>query len=90
MKLLGEKIRLWLTNFDYLDVDDFEGEDKDHKEIANLTMFILDAVVQTGATCERLLKDFVRFHTKSMSRLCPDSTAYQSTKGKHDIQRKYY
>jgi hypothetical protein len=39
-----------------------------HFEIANWATWLLDAVIQS-ATCERLFKDFTRFHTKVRSRL---------------------
>ena len=56
-------------------------------EIANLAKFLLDSPIQ-GASCERLFKDFARFHTKVRNRL-HTSTTLQLTQIIHNIRRKY-
>jgi hypothetical protein len=50
-------------------------------------MFLLDAPVQ-AASCERLFKDFSRFHTKTRNRLGKEKLV-KSTHIKYDLKKKY-
>ena len=56
-------------------------------EISNLAKFLLDSPIK-GAICERLFKDFYRFHRKVRNRL-HTSTTLQLTQIIHNIRRKY-
>ena len=68
-------------------VEWWEENDDDLPEISNPAKFLLDSPIQ-GASCERIFKDFVRFHTKARNRL-HTSTTLQSTQILHGIRRKY-
>ena len=59
----------------------------DLPEISNLEKFLLNCLIQS-ALCERLFKDFGRYHTKVRNKLHA-STTLKSTHILHDIRRTY-
>ena len=97
---LRRHIKKWLTGTSNLaGMATYQGENEENvvewweenavefPEIANLAKFLLDCPIQS-ASCERLFKDFDRFHTKVRNKLHA-STTLKSTQILHDIRRKY-
>ena len=56
-------------------------------ELSNMAKFLLDCPIQS-ASCERLFKDFGRYHIKVQNKLHA-STTLKSTQIIHDIRRTY-
>jgi hypothetical protein len=92
---LGKDLKKWLLGVSKFDpfepgensVEWWGLEKSEHPEIANLSMFLLDAPVQ-AATCERLFKEFARLHTKLRNRLKP-TTTHEMAQVKYNLKRKY-
>ena len=92
---LKRHIRKWLTGTRNLGVPRYQGEKKENlvkwweenavelPEILKLAKFLLDCPIQS-ASCERLFKDFGRYHTKVRNKL-DASTTLKSTQILHDI-----
>eukprot|EP00977_Amphora_coffeiformis_P000526 scaffold132_cov170-Amphora_coffeaeformis.AAC.5 len=83
---LRRDMRLWLMGRRFTTgVSDTQGAENtppvefwamwvdDHPEMATLAQFLLSAAVQS-ASCERLFKQWMQFHTKSRNRLQPEKT----------------
>ena len=68
-------------------VDWYVLHDQDYPEMSRLAVFLLGAPVQS-ASCERLFKDYTRFHTKERNRLTAQKT-HNLTVIKHDMKRRY-
>ena len=93
---LDDLVQKWLKNLPldilpYKDgtdpVDWWMRQRDEFPSIAALAMFLLDAPVQS-ASCERLFKEFSRFHTKGRNRLHPRTT-HMMAQVKYRLRRRY-
>ena len=98
IKTLGKNMKKWLTGKNMTGIqDDYAtGEDavewwvmqsSEYPEMAELAMFLLDCPVQ-AATCERIFKEFSRFHTKRRANLINETT-FRLTQVKHAIKKEF-
>ena len=95
---LGKAIKKWLSGKHLYGMEDdyaqgenavvrWDSQMSNYPELAGLAMFLLDCPVQ-AATCERIFKEYSRFHTKRRANL-QNSTAFRMTQVKRAVRDKY-